>query len=101
MFALTERLTGVRVTDELLAEAEFRTGDVPEEPAGSWESVTVDIADAQGGRTFVQLRRINSDTRRPRPCARAEHPHPQRQSDVHPRFFVHLAVRRGQYLPRS
>ncbi|MFE1850179.1 DUF6461 domain-containing protein [Streptomyces sp. NPDC002387] len=57
VFAMTERLTGVRVTDELLAEAEFRTGDVPEEPAGSWESVTVDIADAQGGRTFVQLRR--------------------------------------------
>jgi len=57
VFALTERLTGVRVTDELLALAEFLTGDVPEEPAGSWESVTVDITDAHGERTFVQLRR--------------------------------------------
>jgi hypothetical protein len=56
VFALTERLTGVRVTDELLALAEFLTGDVPEEPAGSWESVTVDITDAHGERTFV-LRR--------------------------------------------
>ena len=32
VFALTERLTGVRVTDDLLAEAEYQTGDVPEEP---------------------------------------------------------------------
>ncbi|MFI6009527.1 DUF6461 domain-containing protein [Streptomyces sp. NPDC051243] len=32
VFALTERLTGVRVTEELLAGAEYRTGEVPEEP---------------------------------------------------------------------
>ncbi|MER6444162.1 hypothetical protein DEJ51_01265 [Streptomyces venezuelae] len=32
VLALTERLTGVRVTGELLAGAEYRTGEVPEEP---------------------------------------------------------------------
>ena len=57
VFALTERLTGVRVTEELLAEAEYRTGDVPEEPAEEWESITIDITDAYGERTYVQLRR--------------------------------------------
>ncbi|MFE6554712.1 DUF6461 domain-containing protein [Streptomyces sp. NPDC004096] len=57
VFALTERLTGVRVTDEVLAEAEFLTGHVLAEPAGSWESVTVDITDAHGERTLMQLRR--------------------------------------------
>jgi hypothetical protein len=36
VFALTERLTGVRVTDELLAEAEYLTGDVPEEPVAQF-----------------------------------------------------------------
>ncbi|MET8788245.1 DUF6461 domain-containing protein [Streptomyces sp. NPDC004589] len=57
VFALAERLTGVRVTDEVLAEAEFLTGHVLDEPAGSWESVTVDITDAHGERTLMQLRR--------------------------------------------
>ncbi|MGW6981911.1 DUF6461 domain-containing protein [Streptomyces sp. NPDC054932] len=33
VFALTERLTGVRVTEELLVDAVYRTGEVPEEPA--------------------------------------------------------------------
>ncbi|MFF2785767.1 DUF6461 domain-containing protein [Streptomyces sp. NPDC058049] len=36
VFALTERLTGVRVTEKLLADAEYRTGEVPEEPAEEW-----------------------------------------------------------------
>ncbi|MEU7604808.1 DUF6461 domain-containing protein [Streptomyces sp. NPDC041003] len=36
VFALTERLTGVRVTEELLVNAEYQTGEVPEEPAGEW-----------------------------------------------------------------
>lgn len=57
VFALAERLTGVRMTEELLAEAEYRTGEVPEEPAEEWESVTIDITDAHGERTYVQLRR--------------------------------------------
>ncbi|MFD4866052.1 DUF6461 domain-containing protein [Streptomyces sp. NPDC058412] len=33
VLALTERLTGVRVTEALLREAAYRTGEVPEEPA--------------------------------------------------------------------
>jgi hypothetical protein len=57
VFALAERLTGVRVTEELLTEAEYRTGEVPEEPAEEWESITIDITDAHGERTYVQLRR--------------------------------------------
>lgn len=57
VFALAERLTGVRVTEELLAEAACLTGEVPEEPAEEWESITIDITDAHGERTYVQLRR--------------------------------------------
>ncbi|MFF4448375.1 DUF6461 domain-containing protein [Streptomyces sp. NPDC001502] len=34
--ALTERLTGVRVTENLLADAGYQTGEVPEGPAGAW-----------------------------------------------------------------
>ncbi|MER8073285.1 DUF6461 domain-containing protein [Streptomyces sp. NPDC094034] len=34
VLALTERLTGVRVTEVLLAEAKYQVGEVPEEPAG-------------------------------------------------------------------
>ncbi|MFA7764069.1 DUF6461 domain-containing protein [Streptomyces sp. NPDC048723] len=33
VLALTERLTGVRVTEQLLADAEYQTGEVPEETA--------------------------------------------------------------------
>ncbi|MFJ1561664.1 DUF6461 domain-containing protein [Streptomyces mirabilis] len=56
LFALAERLTGVRVTEELLAEAEYRMTDLPKAPADEWESVTIDITDAYGKRTYVQLR---------------------------------------------
>ncbi|MFF3849100.1 DUF6461 domain-containing protein [Streptomyces sp. NPDC002328] len=57
VLALTERLTGVRVTEELLAGAEYRTGEVPEEPAEEWKGVVIDITDAHGGRTSVEVRR--------------------------------------------
>lgn len=57
VLALTERLTGVRVTEQLLAEAGYQVGEVPEEPAEKWESITIDITDAHGERTYVQLRR--------------------------------------------
>ncbi|QES51469.1 hypothetical protein DEJ50_30115 [Streptomyces venezuelae] len=50
-FALAERLTGVRVTEELLAQAHYQTGEVPEEPAAEGEGVTVDVTDAHGERT--------------------------------------------------
>ncbi len=33
-FALAERLTGVRVTDELVRDAVYELGLVPDEPAG-------------------------------------------------------------------
>lgn len=36
VFALAERLTGVRVTKELLEGAEYHLGHVPEEPAEEW-----------------------------------------------------------------
>lgn len=55
VFALAERLTGVRVTAELLALAEYRTAEVPEEPAEEWKSVTIDITDAYGVRTHAHI----------------------------------------------
>ncbi|WP_456156756.1 hypothetical protein [Streptomyces mirabilis] len=42
--------------EELLAEAEYRMTDLPKAPADEWESVTIDITDAYGKRTYVQLR---------------------------------------------
>jgi hypothetical protein len=57
VLALTERLTGVRVTEELLAEAEYQVGEVPEEPVEEWQSITIDLTDAHGKGTHVQLRR--------------------------------------------
>lgn len=57
VFALTERLTGVQVTDELLRHADYQVGEVPEEPAEDWETVTVDITDAHGERTYVHVKR--------------------------------------------
>ncbi|WP_405406891.1 DUF6461 domain-containing protein [Streptomyces sp. NBC_01104] len=53
VFALTERLTGVRVTEDLLAEAVYQTGEVPEEPAEEWKGVIIDITDAHGDRTYA------------------------------------------------
>lgn len=57
VFALAERLTGVRVTEELLAEAEYRMGEVQEEPAEEWESITIDLRDANGVGPYAQIRR--------------------------------------------
>jgi hypothetical protein len=56
VFALTERLTGVRVTAELLTPAEFRTAEVPEEPAEEWKGIIIDITDAYGVRTYAHIR---------------------------------------------
>ncbi|MDX3239136.1 DUF6461 domain-containing protein [Streptomyces sp. ME03-5709C] len=47
-FALAERLTGVRVTEELLRNAEYRLGLVPDEPAEEWSGVVIDTTDADG-----------------------------------------------------
>ncbi|MEV8033309.1 DUF6461 domain-containing protein [Streptomyces sp. NPDC086182] len=57
VLALAERLTGVRVTEELLAEAEYQMGEVPEEDTEEWRSITIDVTDAHGAGTHVQLRR--------------------------------------------
>jgi hypothetical protein len=57
VFALTERLTGVRVTEKVLMAAEHRAGEVPEESGEEWESITIDITDAYGERTYVHVRK--------------------------------------------
>lgn len=57
ILALTERLTGVRLTPDLLEAAEYQVGEVPAEPAEEWESITVDVTDAHGKRTYAQIRR--------------------------------------------
>ncbi|WP_037634921.1 DUF6461 domain-containing protein [Streptomyces katrae] len=57
VLALTERLTGVRVTEELLAEAGYRVAEVPEEPVREWTGLTIDITDAHGERTYLNIDR--------------------------------------------
>ncbi|MFE2416122.1 DUF6461 domain-containing protein [Streptomyces hokutonensis] len=56
VFALTERLTGVRVTPELLTSAAYRTAEVFEEPVEEWTGIVIDITDAHGVRTYVEVR---------------------------------------------
>ncbi|MFF3484535.1 DUF6461 domain-containing protein [Streptomyces sp. NPDC002701] len=69
VFALTERLTGVRVTEETVRNAEYLLGHVPEEPAEDWTGVAVDITDAQGERFFRKFTREEVDASVE--CARA------------------------------
>ncbi|MFC9294566.1 DUF6461 domain-containing protein [Streptomyces sp. NPDC057011] len=57
VLALTERLTGVRVTADLLANSEYATAEVPQEPAEEWESITIDITDTHGEHTYAHVRR--------------------------------------------
>ena len=57
VFALAERLTGVRVTEELLRDAEYQLGLVPEEPAEEWTGIVIDIADAHGERLYKEVTR--------------------------------------------
>ncbi|MEW2496299.1 DUF6461 domain-containing protein [Streptomyces nodosus] len=56
-FALAERLTGVRVTEELLQRAEYQLGHVPEEPAEDWTGIVIDITDAHGKRLYLEVTR--------------------------------------------
>ncbi|MGV4986850.1 DUF6461 domain-containing protein [Streptomyces sp. NRAIS4] len=56
-FALAERLTGVRVTEELLRDAEYQLGLVPEEPVEEWTGIVIDIADAHGERLSKEVTR--------------------------------------------
>lgn len=57
VFALTGRLTGVTVTEELLRDAEYRMGEVPEEPAEEWRGITIDLRDAHGEGTYIRIDR--------------------------------------------
>lgn len=56
-FALAERLTGVRVTEELLQGAEYQLGHVPEEPVEEWTGIVIDITDAYGKRLYKEFTR--------------------------------------------
>ncbi|MEU4096636.1 DUF6461 domain-containing protein [Streptomyces sp. NPDC026673] len=55
VFALTERLTGVRVTEELLRSAPCLLGEVPEEPVEEWHGITIDLRDAQGEGPYIRI----------------------------------------------
>lgn len=56
-FALAERLTGVRVTEELLQGAEYQLGHVPDEPVEEWTGIVIDITDAHGQRLYKEFTR--------------------------------------------
>ncbi|MFF1746189.1 DUF6461 domain-containing protein [Streptomyces mirabilis] len=56
-FALAERMTGVRVTEELLRGAEYQLGLVPEEPAEEWSGIVIDITGAHGERLYKEVTR--------------------------------------------
>ncbi|WP_329202144.1 DUF6461 domain-containing protein [Streptomyces sp. NBC_01435] len=72
--ALAERLTGVRVTEKLLQEAEYRLGHVPEEPAEEWTGIVIDITDAHGRRLYKKITREEVEAGMERACAEAAQP---------------------------
>ncbi|WP_329181335.1 DUF6461 domain-containing protein [Streptomyces sp. NBC_01477] len=72
VLALTERFTGVRLTEEVLRDAHYRVGLVPEEPAEEWTAAVVDITDAHGERFYRKVTRAQVEEATPR--ARAGRP---------------------------
>ncbi|MFE3518782.1 DUF6461 domain-containing protein [Streptomyces sp. NPDC059166] len=54
VFALAERLTGVRVTEPFLRDATYELGLVPEQPAEEWTGLVIDITDAHGQRLYKE-----------------------------------------------
>ncbi|WP_331749543.1 DUF6461 domain-containing protein (plasmid) [Streptomyces sp. NBC_00984] len=74
VLALAERLTGVRVTEELLQEAEYRLGLVPEEPAEEWTGIVIDITDAHGERLYKEVSREEVESAMARARAEAAEP---------------------------
>ncbi|MFI0960731.1 DUF6461 domain-containing protein [Streptomyces sp. NPDC021080] len=52
--ALAEELTGVQVTPDMLEHSAYSTGIV-EIPTADWTSVVIDVTDAHGTRTYVEL----------------------------------------------
>ncbi|MET9674816.1 DUF6461 domain-containing protein [Streptomyces sp. NPDC006482] len=73
VLALAERMTGVRVTEELLKDAEYHLGHVPEEPAEEWTKIVIDITDAHGERLYKEVTReeVEAATARAREEANA------------------------------
>ena len=74
VLALAERLTGVRVTEELLQGAEFQLGHLPEEPAEEWTGIVIDITDAHGERLYREITREQVETAMERARAEAAAP---------------------------
>lgn len=74
VLALTERLTGVRLTEELLKDAEYHLGHVPEEPAEEWTKVVIDITDAHGERFYAEVTREEAEAASARAREKAEAP---------------------------
>ncbi|MFE1348267.1 DUF6461 domain-containing protein [Streptomyces sp. NPDC058757] len=57
VLALTEHLTGVRLTEQLLGNAEYHFGHVPEAPAEEWTKVIIDVTGADGERFHEEVTR--------------------------------------------
>ncbi|MEU6534753.1 DUF6461 domain-containing protein [Streptomyces sp. NPDC047000] len=74
VLALTERLTGVRVTEELLQNAEYQLGQVPDEPAEEWTGIVIDITDAHGDRFYREFTREEVEAATMRARAEANTP---------------------------
>lgn len=74
VLALAERLTGVRLTEELLKDAEYHLGLVPEEPAEEWTKIVIDITDAHGERFYKEVTREEVEAASARARAEAEAP---------------------------
>ncbi|MCG0283722.1 DUF6461 domain-containing protein [Streptomyces sp. PSAA01] len=74
VLALTERLTGVRLTEALLKDAEYHLGHVPEEPAEEWTKVVIDITDAHGERFYKEVTREEVEAASARAREKAEAP---------------------------
>ncbi|WP_328907616.1 DUF6461 domain-containing protein [Streptomyces sp. NBC_00234] len=74
VLALTERLTGVRLTEDLLKDAEYYLGHVPEEPAEEWSKVVIDITDANGERFYKEVTREEAEAASVRAREEAEAP---------------------------
>ncbi|MFD5814156.1 DUF6461 domain-containing protein [Streptomyces sp. NPDC127038] len=54
VFALAERLTGIRLTESRLQDATYELGLVPEQPAEEWTGLVIDITDAHGKRLYKE-----------------------------------------------
>ncbi|MFB7367444.1 DUF6461 domain-containing protein, partial [Streptomyces hydrogenans] len=74
VLALTERLTGVRLTEELLKNAHYHLGHVPEAPAAEWTKMVIDVTGADGERFYKEVTREEVEAATALARARAEEP---------------------------